>query len=525
MQKGFCYGCAIGARFRILIFVLSLLAASTNWPHVLHAQELDETRQQRAPLKAQIVWDNVVDDAQFVSGIRPVRSFGQRASRINLEPGKFVEFFVPAHELVRVVSCDDSTVRGKVEVWTSDGSGMYRLQNGAISTDGRSMIAAPDHSHVSTARVRCRPGCGTAAIEVYTSRRATPKLLDYYQCSVSGDCQTFEIKDSVGSEPRSYVSIPAGTSRKLRIRGNKRLRIESRLQYDKGVRRRQTHWLRVYVGGVLQRVLTFDTMPDSRRRVYVNDCERIVGRPEFAYVDIQSASGKDSCVVEIRSTHSTFVRADAVGLDLCRPDLNRNFVFSARRDVQKAMSIWDASTLESCIQLSHAFMGGETDAYCNTALDPYLNQQQILQLARNNRIPHSGLQAYMWMRAIASLHYGDADYGLELTVPELAERLRQRTRFRDLMPVNLKHDSQPQRIAFSNARLAGPGKERTETVIGEQHISDAIANVPTTTTHRFSVWAKRKMGISIARIARSVVASRRCRPNATGKQRVLDGAI
>ena len=35
--------------------------------------------------------------------------------------------------------------------------------------------------------------------------------------------------------------------------------------------------------------------------------------------------------------------------------------------------------------------------------DPYLNGQRIAGLARDNRIPHSGLRAYMWMRAIASL--------------------------------------------------------------------------------------------------------------------------
>ena len=81
----------------------------------------------------------------------------------------------------------------------------------------------------------------------------------------------------------------------------------------------------------------------------------------------------------------------------------------------------------------------------------------------------------MWMRALATRHYGDADYGDEISIPQLAQRLRERyTYFRDLLPDELNSDSQPRRVTFTVRAIRAPSEKATETIVGEQHITDAL---------------------------------------------------
>ncbi len=91
----------------------------------------------------------------------------------------------------------------------------------------------------------------------------------------------------------------------------------------------------------------------------------------------------------------------------------------------------------------------------------------------------------MWIRAIASLHYGDADFGDEIDIADMAARIRERyTFFRDLLPVKFDSQSQPRQIAFHNRQIRRPNQKRTETIVGEQHVPDALAWLSKTTLVR-----------------------------------------
>ena len=462
-------------RSSLLLLSAILFALAGSERHDCLAQDFDETRQ-RIPLRAQLVWDNVRDTVQVLRGPRPEFSLGRQLDTVNLEPGSSVEFLVPAHELVRVVGCDGTRLNDdQIEIWTSNGSGLYRKQNAAFSVDGTSVIAAPDQSGISVAKV-VRPADAPCALTValFTSRRARPKLLDYYQCSVLNGGAQVEISDDQGSKPRHYSYFPRGSSRRIRLQGPTRVRLEARLKYGLDVEQRQTYWVHVYIDGVLDRIVSFDTLPQRQNRVFVDGCEQLVGRREFAYLDLDCGES----VVEIRSSHAAYLRVDGVALDLCRPDLNRNFAFPSWENIQRAVSNWDAPEFDpTSSALSQSFLDGDEVASPSEKLDliwdPYLNQQRIQGLARNNRIPHSGLRAYMWMRAIASLHYGDADFGDEIDVVEMAGRLRERyTHFRDLLPLHFDPENQPRRVAFHNREIRRPNQKRTETIVGEQHVPE-----------------------------------------------------
>ena len=492
----------------LLIFAAMLLLGSvrsencfatakpTTMTTALVTQEFDETRENRGPFQADLVWENVTSSQQYLAGVKPKFSLRLRKSLVTLQPGESIDFLVPGHELVRVDNCSGRPNINDVEIWTSNGSGMFRRQNSAISTNGNSLIAAPDATSISVARVS-HPGSCTepVSIAVYTSRRQTPKLLDYYQCNLIDCGPAVKISEDASRPIRSYQLMVADQRRTLQVDGPTRLRFETRLKYGLDLQRRQTYWLRVYVDGDLDRVLSFDTLPQVKRRNFVDGRERMVGRREFAYLDVDYGNRK----IEIETSHLVFMRVDGVGLKLCRPRINQNFALPSPNQPAKPISNWDALSLEVPTPAPGIYGTGEE------VWDPYLNLQSILKLARNNEHHHGGLEAYMWMRAMASRHYNDADFGDEISVPAMAHRLRQRyTMFRDLLPTDLSGFADPQQVAFFNRRIREPDELASETIVGEQHIQDALSSL---SRSRLVKIDSSQMPVQRYRIPRSVGAT------------------
>ena len=210
-------------------------------------------------------------------------------------------------------------------------------------------------------------------------------------------------------------------------------------------------------------------------RNFVEGCERLVGRREFAYVDVDCDNQK----IEIEASNPVYLRVDGVGLNLCRPATRTEVSIFQRGRMRRNRFLFGMhpSSILDRTSLSESFLfdGDQSAPLPDPIWDPYLNQQTIAGLARNNRVPYSGLRAYMWMRALATRHYGDADYGDEISVAQLAERLRERyTYFRDLLPVEMDSNSQPGLATFVVRAIRAPSEKATETIVGEQHVADAL---------------------------------------------------
>ena len=123
----------------------------------------------------------------------------------------------------------------------------------------------------------------------------------------------------------------------------------------------------------------------------------------------------------------------------------------------------------------------ETNNIDRSAFDPYLSQQQISELARSNLANRGGLRAYMWMRALATLHYGDAEHRDEFSVAELAQRFRYYyTFFRDLLPKTLESDNEISVVDYRRRRFRNVKNRFTEIVVGENHIEDSFELVKST---------------------------------------------
>ena len=474
--------------FQLLLTFICAIPALLVQQKNAAAQELDAARQHRLPSCARLAWDNIDRDEQVIRGIQPERRIRAKVSTVNLHPGEWTEFYVPPHEAVRVVKYGKNFDCKHLRIWTSNGSGLYRKIQSAISEDGQTIIAAPDDSDFSTARVGVAIDAPCPIrLAIFTSRRIEPQRLNYYQCKVIGRNCGVSIRDNKATKKIDYSELAPGKVNQIRLRRPTRLRIESRFKYDKYSQRRETFWLRIKVNGHLRRILTFDTVPQLKSRIFVDDCERLVGIPEFAYVDVGCSNGK----VTIESSHSIYMRADGVGLDLCRSKINHIYKLPVvDRNLQMNSILNSVQFDPTAPHLSRHFLnaGNSDDSGIDrSAFDPYLSQQEILELARSNSANRGGLRAFMWMRAIATLHYGDAEHRQELTVADLAQRCRfYYTFFRDLLPQRLQPENEMDVIDYRRRRLRNSKNKFTEITIGENHIQESLETIKTATLFRLT---------------------------------------
>ena len=471
---------------RLLFVIVAMCGLSAN---SALAQEIDARKDRRAPPVAALHWENLGNELQHVSGQRAIMSRPHRLNVVTLQPGQYVDFQVPAHELIRVQTCCEQTLdNGQLEIWTSNGTGLFRKLKSAQTTDRLSMIAAPDHSGISIGRV-LRPASATSPLTaaVFTSAQQPGRLLDYYQCPVICDQKQVEVSDDRARKPRLYTALKSGRRYPLEVEGNSRVRLESRLKYDSDSSQHQFYWIKIFVDGVEHQTLLFDTLPQRMHRQFVEGDERLIGGREFAYLDLDS----ENQFVEIEVSHSLFLRADAIGLKLINPQVNHRYNPPALETLWLDEDAWleedftgDGKTLDDYLQGGV----GERQGSVAPQWDPWQNYPKLMQVARDNNVRLGGLRAYMWMRAIAASRQGESNFGDELTVAELVTKIRNRfTYFRDLQPVDLQGSTNPRDVAFPVRSIRRPNQPATETIVGQQHIDEAAARLSTTTLHQIPV--------------------------------------
>ena len=454
----------------------------------LFSQEIDSRKDRRAPAIAPMRWENHSSALQHVAGNQVVYSRQYRLNVVTLAPGQYVDFQVPTHEYIRVQSCSPQRINdGQTEIWTSNGTGLFRKLNAAQSENQLSLIGAPDQSGISIGRVlRSADAPSAITIAVFTSTRDPRRLLDYYQCSVIGNERRVKVSDDRARKPKFYTPIKSGKRYALEVDSNTRLRLETRLMYDSDSSQHQFYWVKVFIDGVYDHTLLFDTLPQRMHRQFVDGTEKLIGQREFAYLDIESQNQS----IEVEVSHPVLLRANAIGLKLVNPVVNDRYNAPA----------WEAQLLDEDAWLEKDVLDdGRTfedylaqgvpqqTAQKNPFWDPWLNYPKLLGVARDNSIRFGGLRAYMWMRVIATRRQGESNFGDELTVGELAQRIRNRfTYFRDLLPIDLHGSTNPRFISFPVRSIRRPDQSATETIVGQQHVNESAARLATTTLFQIS---------------------------------------
>ncbi len=462
---------------------------------------LDSKKEIRLPNRAPLKWENLSDGLQHIAGPKPRFNRAYKLSIVELSPGEAVDFQVPENEFIRVLSCGDTTVaEDTLQIWTSDGTGLFRKLTPAVSTDQMSMVAAPDDAGISIGRVLCSPVApAPMTVAVFTSARYQHRTLDYYQCPIDCSDDRVEISDDRGRRPLYYTPLKSGRRYPLEVEGSTRLRLETRLKYDLDASQHQFYWIKIFVDGVYHKTLMFDTLPQRMHREFVGGVERLIGAREFEYWDIEN----DCESVEIELSHPAYVRANAVGLNLCNPLTNCRFNFPAFEKQLTDEDSWleqewldDGKTLDQYLQGDQDFTSPPTDPLW----DPYLNYPRLLEVARDNSVLHGGLRAYMWMRAIASHRRGESDFGDEVSSAELVGRIKNRfTYFRDFTPIDVNPATAPRFVGFPVRSIRRPNQSETQTIVGEQHILEAAQRLPTTTLYPLATDGDQSCGCSSLR--------------------------
>lgn len=508
-EPGRCSACL--SRLAVsLLLVLSLSTIVPGWKApAAFCQELDGSVHVGQSARAPLVWDNVTDGESWCSGPRPRHSPRFRCSVVELPPGSSSEILVPAWSLVRVQVC---APRGfdaaKLEVWATNGSGLFRRLPTFPIAGKKSVVAMPDSGELSIVRIVNPAGSDCpVTMAFHVSRRAERRLLDAYSCRLMGSATEVTVQTSRGDPALSYQRVAPNRSYETGARGNSRMRIEGRLLYGNDPPQRQTFWVRVFDGDRLLRVLNFDTVPQRGERVFVDECEVLLGRREFGYVDVPESCGP----IRVVSSHPALLRIQAVGLDLCRPQINMPMELLQREDPYDVVSLWQSEEFDhGALALEQSFLAEDNQLAAvdlDPVLNPWLNQQRVVQIARDHRIPHGGLRAFMWMRVMALLHRGDFEFGDEVSVSELAARIRGfYTHFRNLMPDDTA--SQLKRRYFLERSVRRETDAPTNWVVGEPHLADAagwlsavgMAEVGTPTSPIRTYSVPRDLGDSLLRI-------------------------
>ena len=459
---------------------------------------LDSKKEVRLPQRAALKWENLTDGLQHVAGPAPKFNRTYKLSTVDLSPGESVDFQVPPNEHIRVLSCGPKTIADDMlQLWTSDGTGLFRKLKPAISTDAISMVGAPEDARISIGRVLCSPNAASAiTVAVFTSARYPHRPLDYYQCEIKCDQKRVQISDDRGRKPLYYTPLKSGRRYPLEVEGSTRLRLETRLKYDLDASRHQFYWVKIFLDGVYHKTLLFDTLPQRMHRQFVGGVERLIGDREFEYLDIEN----DCESVEIEISHPGYVRANAVGLNLCNPLTNARFNFPATEKRLTDQDAWleqewadDGKTLDQYLKGDTIISAVPT----NPMWDPHLNYPRLLEVARDNSVRHGGLRAYMWMRAIAARRRGESDFSDEVSSAELVGRLKNRfTYFRDFSPIEVTPAAAPRHVGFPVRSIRRPQQSETETIVGEQHIFETAKRLPTTTLYRIATGGDESCGCS-----------------------------
>lgn len=210
-------------------------------------QILDDNPAKRYPCKAPIAWENLTDGCQFVDGVAPTWLKEELQHIVELQPGQHTDFLVAPHEMARVVALEGGVAEQQLELWLSDGSGLMRKLNTAMTRDGQALIVAPDYPAWTIARVQ-RPAFaeGCRRFKIYTSRRDVKRGLDSYQCELFNCGEKVEIRNDSVDRPRSYYVVEANSRIKLANRkADSRVRFETRLDYNRDRTQHRSYWMKV----------------------------------------------------------------------------------------------------------------------------------------------------------------------------------------------------------------------------------------------------------------------------------------
>ena len=151
---------SLKAWISVLAFASSSVAAELDGVNLRLLEQYD------TPLR----WDNIEGPPYWISGAPLEFEPSRRLHAANLEPGQCVYLRLPPYSMLRVVTPRVTLHLDDIEIWLSDGSGLYVRQ--APASDGDALLIAPDQAQAMVAKIK-RPASSSCGVKVafFVSRR------------------------------------------------------------------------------------------------------------------------------------------------------------------------------------------------------------------------------------------------------------------------------------------------------------------------------------------------------------------
>ncbi len=411
-------------------------------------------------------WDNVEGAPWYVAGNAPEYASAEDTHIVELKPGASVTIRLPVYETLRIYRPAGPLALADVEVFLSNGTGLYARWQPQRSSDGHSLLIAPQSPDSMLARVGVPANAKTQRLALFVSRHESLGKVAPYRGVVSLTDERVGIRRADQRGARTFWIVQAERPVSVHLRGPARYVLENRFKYDKQESRlNQSYQVEVRMDGKLLRLMEFESSIDSTRPVYVGSSvlpggeQKAVGQLQAAYLtipqgehDIEFVSNADLYARLLEQENPDYLFK---GLNAPDPDAQQ-----VREQLQAglAKAAWQLDVEEIRQQLAHASM---TDI-----------EVMARRIVQDNHFRDGGLVGAMLMRQYAARH---PEYPRARVIAELM--FARHTFYRDLFPSPVPESLQKEFFWFIPRHLNNPSASLADQMIEAQHVREALFSV------------------------------------------------
>ena len=394
-------------------------------------------------------WENLEAAPQWLEGIPPRHLPAKGVHTVRLAPNEATVFRVPRRSMIRVVHPFGPLDRDDIEIWISDGAGLYRRQLSGQSIGNTSLLLVPDETAPMIARVT-RPATAKCPIEIaiFTSRYLDSDYTAWPCCEILGCGEPLSLADKYHQTAARYFAVAAQGTVTARITGPVRLVFDSRRRFGESEAETfQAYSFQVRLDDQLPHQLEYETVADYTTDLLLDGTPAVFGNRRSSVMEIPSGVHQ----LQITSTAEVLLR-----LGIVAP---RHPVDALA--LSQWPSIWHDSVLSELPQVAQDPLAALAD-----------RASLAVRVARDNAFRQGGIRGYWLMRTAASSHWNVQH------AREIAEQIRDRnTHYRNLLPT-MKSGSGAQFPAWlTTRRLRDFGEATVDTRLSAYQLEESLVGL------------------------------------------------
>jgi len=438
---------------RISILIITLLLIPLKASALLDDTGLRLKEQFNIPLR----WDNVEDREPWLDGVRPALNKELGFHTVRLGCGEYVTIRLYNGESLRIYNPHEEFRGDEIDVYLSNGSGLYITYPYTTDLNRRSILLTPPERLPYLVRIENPGKRDEIEIALFLSREEYIDDIAPYRDFIELPLERVRIQQRDKLPSEDFYLLTPHKPVSIKIEGGAGFLLESRLPYspyDGG--RIQPYHIEIRLDGILFQSLDHESLPVLTTPVYVNGEEAVVGRIQKGSLNIPEGRHE----MEIESDAFLYIRL----MRRDEPDylLSTNEPRITARDIR----------IEGVAPVLRESLWGINE-YDTTRLIDRLTPP-IAELIANNLIKDNSL--HEGSIAGVMLLRNSAMDDLEV---EGAARLSylSHTFYRDLLPQGCLKGCSSRFLYFTAPLLKNP-RQPEEAVLHTWHLEEIIKNLP-----------------------------------------------